>query len=54
MRKKFRQFCENLKWWILILLPLIVAIGITLLGIWVSYEIATSDLPDWFKFFLLK
>ena len=54
MRKKFRQFCENLKWWILMLLLLIVAIGITLFKVWGSYEIATSDLPDWFKFWLLK
>ena len=30
------------------------AVGCVVLGLWLQYKIATSDLPFWFKFALLK
>lgn len=50
IKTKIKDFFSTLIAWIVILLPLWVLIAV--LGI--GYVIASSDLPDWFKFFLLK
>lgn len=52
--KKIKEFLEKIKnelvfiflgfWWVWILI----------LGLAIGYLISISDLPDWFKFFLLK
>ena len=50
MKKKFNRFKEKILGFLiaflLILTPIIV--------LYIGYLISVSDLPDWFKFFLLK
>lgn len=36
------------------ILTAIIVIGCTAIGAVIAYAIATSDLPPWFKFWLLK
>lgn len=36
------------------LVTLLVIIGICALSLWIAYKISISDLPDWFKFWLLQ
>lgn len=33
---------------------ILFAVGCVVFGLWLEYKIATSDLPFWFKFALLK
>ena len=42
---------KDLEIYIAYLLPIII---VAVLSLGISYWIATSDLPDWFKFWLLK
>lgn len=50
IKKKINDFIDFLPYLILRVLPVIV-LGIVLL---IAYWISTSNLPDWFKFFLLR
>lgn len=50
IKKKIKNFIEFLPFLTIQLLPFIV-IGILWL---MAYLVAISDLPDWFKFFLLR
>lgn len=36
------------------LLPWALAIGLIVLAVFVAYKISVSDLPPWFKFWLLR
>ena len=49
-KKKINDFIDMLPYLILQLLPIIILIMALVFAYWVS----VSDLPDWFKFFLLK
>lgn len=49
-KKKINDFIDMLPYLILQLLPIIILIIVLVFAYWVS----VSDLPDWFKFFLLK
>ena len=50
MKKKFNRFKEKILGLLISFLPIITLIIILYIG----YLISVSDLPDWFKFFLLK
>lgn len=50
MKKIINKFMDILPFLIVLLSPFIV-IGV---AIFITYLIATSDLPDWFKFLLLR
>ena len=50
IRKKINDFIDCLPYLILQLLPIIILIIFLVFAYWIS----VSDLPNWFKFFLLK
>lgn len=50
IRKKINDFIDCLPYLILQLLPIIMLIIFLVFAYWIS----VSDLPNWFKFFLLK
>ena len=49
-----KQFFEDIKGLFLFLLPYIITILAIAACYFVAYKIAVSDLPAWFKFFLLQ
>lgn len=50
IKKKIDDFMDCLPFLVLQLLPVIVLAILMLIAYWIS----VSDLPDWFKFFLLR
>lgn len=54
MKKWFEKLRERVMGLLILLLPLLITFVIVILINCMSYMIATSDLPDWFKFWLLK
>lgn len=50
IKKKINDFIDMLPYLTLQLLPIIILVIFLVFAYWVS----VSDLPDWFKFFLLK
>ena len=48
---KIKNFFIDVLAILIIVLPPIIVIAIVM---WISYLVSISDLPDWFKFFLLK
>lgn len=50
MKKKKNEFGAYAIGWLYLLAPVIILVAVLV----VKYFIAASDLPDWFKFVLLK
>lgn len=50
IKEKIDSFMEALPF---LALQLVAPVTIAVV-LWISYLISVSDLPDWFKFFLLK
>ena len=50
IKKKINDFIDMLPFLILQFLPVIILVVVLVFAYWVS----VSDLPDWFKFFLLR
>ena len=49
-----RQVFKNIKDFIQALFVICPALFVLPVVLFIAYLIATSDLPDWFKFFLLR
>lgn len=49
-----KQFFEEIKGLLMALLPLALTIVLIVGMYFLAYQIAVSDLPSWFKFFLLR
>ena len=50
IKKKIENFIDMLPYFVLQFLPIIMLV----VGLYIAYLIAISDLPDWLKFFLLS
>lgn len=50
IKKKIDNFIDMLPYLILQFLPVLILVIVLVFAYWVS----VSDLPDWFKFFLLR
>ena len=49
-----KQFMEDMKGLFFALLPWLIVIGVIALACFLAYKISVSDLPPWFKFWLLS
>ena len=49
-----KQFLEDMRGLFITLLPWLIMIGVIALACFLAYKIAVSDLPPWFKFWLLS
>ena len=49
-----KQFWEDMRGLFFTLLPWILIVALVAGACFVAYKISVSDLPDWFKFFLLQ
>ena len=49
-----KRFLEDMKGLFITLLPALCALGVLALACFLAYKIAVSDLPPWFKFWLLS
>lgn len=49
-----KQFLKDIKGLLFPLLPWILIVAMIAVIYFIAYRIAVSDLPPWFKFFLLR
>ena len=49
-----KQFWEEIKGLFFALLPWILIVLLLAVAFFIAYQISVSDLPPWFKFFLLQ